>query len=175
MAEMVAIQNYLRSFALQVRKEARDNVKGTNLEKTIKFRVEKTADGMEVKFMMAPYGTFLDKGVRGTESNYVENKDTDYTFKTKMPPTKMIEKWIKRKKLKGRVQKEWKSAGNRGGQFITTKSFAYIVARSIKRKGIKSISFFRKPLNLALKNFGLDMMGALKEDILKGWTKFKQK
>ena len=169
MAEFTAIQNYLRSFALYVRKEAKANLKaegkgGGELEKSIKFRVVKTADGYKTQLMMADYGTFLDKGVKGTKSNYIENSKTDYSYTTKQPPSGIIEKWIKK----------WKGAGNRGGQFITRKSLAFLIARSIKQKGIKSISFFSKPLNLAMENFGVEMLAAVKEDILTEFLKIKQ-
>ena len=179
MAEFTAIQNYLRSFALYVRKEAKANLKaegkgGGELEKSIKFRVVKTADGYKAQLMMADYGTFLDKGVKGTKSNYIENSKTDYSYTTKQPPSGIIEKWIKKKGIKGRVDKKWKGAGNRGGQFITRKSLAFLIARSIKQKGIKSISFFSKPLNLAMENFGVEMLAAVKEDILTEFSKIKQ-
>ena len=147
---------------------------GGELEKSIKFRVVKTADGYKAQLMMVDYGTFLDKGVKGTKSNYIENSKTDYSYTTKQPPSGIIEKWIKKKGIKGRVDKKWKGAGNRGGQFITRKSLAFLIARSIKQKGIKSISFFSKPLNLAMENFGVDMLAAVKEDILTEFSKIKQ-
>ena len=34
-------------------------------------------------------------------------------------------------------------------------------------KGIKSTSFFQRPMELGLKKFGKEMLGAIKEDILK--------
>lgn len=169
---MVAIQKYLRSFALFVRKEARANVKGTDLEKSIKFRVTPTADGYEVQFMMYQYGQFVDKGVSGNKqiqdfTTWDSRKvESPFKFKTKQPPPDILAKWIKKKGIKGRDKKS--------GRYITTLSLAYIIGRSIKRDGLKSLSFFQKPLGLAMESFGLGMMGALKEDIIKGWTKFKQ-
>ena len=74
-------------------------------------------------------------------------------------------KWIKTKGLRGRVDKKWKGAGNRGGQFITNKSFAFLIARSIKEKGIKGISFFQRPLELGIKRLGNNILRGIKEDI----------
>jgi hypothetical protein len=173
MAEMVAIQNYLRSFALYVRKEARANVKGTDLEKSIKFRVNKTPEGMEVEFRMYEYGQFVDKGVSGNKqirefTTYDGRRvESPFKFTTKQPPPDILAKWISKKKIKGRDPKT--------GRFISNMSLAYVIGRSIKRDGLKSLSFFQKPLGVAMESFGADMMGALKEDIIKGWTKFKQK
>jgi len=171
MAEMEAIQKYLRSFALYVRKEARKRVKGTELEKSIKFRVKQTATGYEVQFMMYQYGQFVDKGVSGNKNSQkyttYEGKtiESPFKFTTKQPPPDILAKWISKKKIKGRDKKS--------GRYITNLSLAFIIGRSIKREGLKSLSFFQKPLGVAMDSFGLNMMGALKEDIITGWTKFK--
>jgi len=170
------IENYLKSFGQNVVDDSKKllySEKGsTALGKSIRFKVTEDANGFSTKFYMDDYGTFLDKGVKGTKSNYIENKNTDYSYTTKMPPPGIIEKWIKKKGLKGRVQKEWKSAGNRGGQFITNKSFAFLIARSIKQKGIKSISFFQKPLSLWYDKLQDDFLKILKLDIQTYLTTF---
>ena len=49
-------------------------------------------------------------------------------------------------------------------------ALAFIIGRSIKRDGIKSTSFFQKPLGLGLKQFGKDLLGSIKEDIIEGLT-----
>ena len=46
------------------------------------------------------------------------------------------------------------------------KSLTFLIARSIGRNGIQGISFFQKPLGLGLKQFGKDLLGNVKEDIL---------
>ena len=121
--------------------------------------------GFSTRFYMLDYGEFLNKGVRGTKSNYIENSKTDYSYTNKQPPSGIIEKWIKKKGLKGRVNKKWKSAGNRGGQYITDKSFAFLIARSIKQKGIKSIGFFQKPLGIHYSLLKDNLLKELKFDI----------
>jgi len=40
-----------------------------------------------------------------------------------------------------------------------------LISRKIKRDGIKSLSFFQKPLRLGMKQFGKDLLGAIKTDI----------
>ena len=45
-------------------------------------------------------------------------------------------------------------------------SLAFIIGRKIKRDGIKSIAFFQKPLGLGLKQFGKDLLGNVKQDII---------
>ena len=43
---------------------------------------------------------------------------------------------------------------------------AYLISRSIKRDGIKSLSFFQRPLGLGLKDFPKDLLNAVKQDII---------
>ena len=73
-------------------------------------------------------------------------------------------KWIKKKGFQWRDKK---------GRFMSHKSMGYIIARSIYSKGIQGISFFQKPLMLGLKQFGKEMLGAVKDDIINGLTTVK--
>ena len=50
------------------------------------------------------------------------------------------------------------------------KTITFLIARSIGRKGIQGIAFFQKPLGLGLKQFGKDLLGNVKEDIINGLT-----
>ena len=76
----------------------------------------------------------------------------------KQPPPDILSKWIKRKGLKGRDKKS--------GRFISNMSLAFIIGRAIKRDGIKSLSFFQKPLGLGIKQFGKELLKNIKEDVL---------
>ena len=162
------VENYLNSFGKQVVNRAKANLgkaKGgsTKLAQTIKFEVDSDADGFVVKFYMADYGTFLDKGVSGNKQkqsykNYKnQTESSPYSYTTKQPPPDILAKWISKKGLKGRDKKT--------GRFISHKSLAFIIGRKIKRDGIKSLSFFQKPLGLGMKQFGKDLLGAITTDI----------
>jgi len=162
------LEKYFNSFGKKVVNQAKGilNKKkggGTNLAQSIKFKVSKDAQGnVSIKFDMAPYGKYVDKGVSGTQQ---KQKFTDYKGKsmaspykytTKQPPTGILDKWVVKKGIAPR---------DAGGRFIARKSLVYLIARSIKLKGIKSLAFFQKPLGLALKKFGKGMMQGLKKDI----------
>ena len=162
------VENYLNSFGKQVVNRAKANLgkaKGgsTKLAQTIKFEVKPDADGFVVKFYMADYGTFLDKGVSGNKKkqsykNYEnQTESSPYSYTTKQPPPNILSKWIKKKGIKGRDKKS--------GRFISNLSLAFIIGRAIKRDGIKSLSFFQKPLGLGMKQFGKDLLGAITTDI----------
>ena len=169
------LERFLNSFGKYIVQQSRTNLtKGSKkygshnvtgkLYNSIKFKVTTDANGFTVSFFMSKYGTFLDKGVRGTNSNYIENKDTNYSYKSKQPPAGIIEKWIKKRGIRARDEK---------GRFapMTQKSLAFVIARSIKMKGIKSTSFFRRPMQLGLKKFAPDLLKAIKEDVLKELNK----
>ena len=176
------LEKYLESFGKYIVQQSRTNLtKGKkNVDKrlynSIKFEVVADSKGFSVQFFMLDYGTFVDKGVSGNKQNQSyknykgKNETSPYKYKSKAPPMSMIEKWIKARGLRGRINKDWKGAGNRGGQFITDKSFAFLIARKIKLKGTKGISFFQRPLELKLKNFGEGLLDMVKEDILESLT-----
>ena len=168
------IEKYLNSFGKQVVNRAKGNLQkakggGTNLENSISFKVITDADGFAVQFYMSSYGTFVDKGVSGTK---VKRTFKDYTGKTiqspygykkikdhSQPPSRVLDKWIVKKGIAPRDEK---------GRFMSRKSISFLIARSIGRNGIQGISFFQKPLGLGLKQFGKDLLGSLKEDIIEG-------
>ena len=173
--ETEALERYLNSFGKQVVNRAKGNLQkakggGTNLEKSLSFKVVTSAEGFSVQFYMDSYGTFVDKGVSGTEvkrsfKDYKGRTITSpYKYTTKQPPSRVLDKWIVKKGIAPRDEK---------GRFMSRKSISFLIARSIKRKGIQGISFFQKPLMLGLKQFGKDMLGAVKDDIINGLTTVK--
>ena len=170
-----ALERYLNSFGKQVVNRAKGNLQkakggGTNLEKSLSFKVITSAEGFSVQFYMNSYGTFVDKGVSGTKvkrsfKDYKGRTITSpYKYTTKQPPSRVLDKWIVKKGIAPRDEK---------GRFMSRKSISFLIARSIKRKGIQGISFFQKPLMLGLKQFGKEMLGAVKDDIINGLTTVK--
>ena len=167
-----SIENYLNSFGKQVVNRAKGGLQkskggGTNLENSISFKVISDADGFTVQFFMDSYGTFVDKGVSGTDTQRKfkdykgQVKSSPYKYTTKQPPSRVLDKWIVKKGIAPRDEK---------GRFMSRKSISFLIARSIKKNGIKSTSFFQKPLGLGLKQFGKDLLGAVKEDVIEGLT-----
>ena len=171
-----ALERYLNSFGKYVVQQSRTNLtKGKknvskDLYNSISFKVITTAEGFSVQFYMDSYGTFVDKGVSGTEvkRSFKDYKgrtiSSPYKYTTKQPPSRVLDKWIVKKGIAPRDEK---------GRFMSRKSISFLIARSIKRKGIQGISFFQKPLMLGLKQFGKEMLGAVKDDIINGLTTVK--
>tara|TARA_R110000796_G_C14543406_1_gene433141 strand:- start:1703 stop:2236 length:534 start_codon:yes stop_codon:yes gene_type:complete len=162
------IERYLNSFGKQVVNRAKANLgkaKGgnTKLAQSIKFEIIEDSDGFTVQFFMADYGAFLDKGVSGNKKKQSykdyknQTKSSPFSYTNKQPPANILAKWISKKGIKGRDKKS--------GRFISNLSLAFLIGRKIKRDGIKSLSFFQKPLGLGMKQFGKDLLGAITTDI----------
>ena len=170
------IENYLNSFGKYVVKQARTNLTkakknvSKSLYNSIKYDfVIETNGDFSLQFKMDNYGSFIDKGVSG---NKKKQSYTDWQgkkqnspgkgFTTKGPPVDILSKWIKRKGIKPKGFKRGRSKDT--GQFIS--GFAFLISRKIKRDGIKGISFFQRPLGLAMKSFPKEFGAELKQDII---------
>ena len=162
-----SLENYLKTFGQKVVDDAKKSLqkqKGdTALGQSIRFEVVPTATGFDTKFYMDDYGTYLDEGVSGTKvkRSFTDAKGktrkSSYSYTNKQPPSSIIEKWIKKKGIKGRSSKT--------GRFITNKSLSFLIARSIKIKGLKSLSFFQKPLGVEYIKLKEQILDVLKVDI----------
>lgn len=173
------IERYLNSFGKQVVKESKDllqKAKGsTSLGNSIRFTVTKEEGGFSTKFYMEDYGQFLDKGVSGNKVkqsyiNYDGKKKSSpgKGYTTKGPPIDILSKWIKRKGIKPKGFKRGRSKDT--GQFVS--GFAFLISRKIKREGIKSLSFFQKPLGLQFKKLEKDFLKILTLDIRSNLVEF---
>jgi hypothetical protein len=164
-------KRFLTDFRNYVVKESKSNL--TRLKKSsskklynsIKGNVKVSKNSMTVDFSMEDYGLFQDKGVSGKRKKY----KTPYTYKSKMPPPKKLDKWIVRKGIAPRNEK---------GQLMTRKSLQFVIARGIYFNGIKPSLFFTKPFDKAFKRmpneliqkYGLDVDNFL-EHTLKEFKK----
>tara|TARA_R110002126_G_scaffold70586_1_gene177564 strand:- start:44 stop:592 length:549 start_codon:yes stop_codon:yes gene_type:complete len=173
------IERYLESFGKQVVKDSRELLRedkgDTTLGNSIRFTVTAEKGGFSTKFYMAQYGQFLDKGVSGnkTKQSYINYdgkkvKSPGKGYTTKGPPIDILSKWIKRKGIKPKGLGRGRSKNT--GQFVS--GFAFLISRKIKREGIKSLSFFQKPLGLQFKKLEKDMLKILTLDIKSYLTEF---
>ena len=165
------IERYLNSFGKQVVKESQELLQkqkgSTSLGDSIRFTVTKEEGGFSTKFYMDDYGQFLDKGVSGNKKkqSYKDSKgktvSSPYKYTTKGPPIDILSKWIKRKGIKPKGLGRGRSKDT--GQFVS--GFAFLISRKIRREGIKSLSFFQKPLGLQFKKLEKDFLKILSMDI----------
>jgi hypothetical protein len=165
------VNDELNRFAKYVISQSRANLtrgkknSSNKLYNSLDSNVKVSKNSFEITFLMEEYGVFQDKGVKGTKSNYLENKNSPFSYKSKggknglkgMPPPKAFDKWIVRKGLKG--------IRNKKGQFISRKSLQFMIARSVFEKGIKASMFFTKPFEKAFKNLPKELVDAYRLDV----------
>ena len=168
-----SLERYLKSFGKQVVKEAKGNLsaagKGGALENSIDFFVIRKGGTVTVRFKMANYGKFVDKGVSGNKvkrsfQDYKGKTETSpFKYTTKGPPIDILSKWVKRKGIKGHGMKKGRDKNT--GRYIS--GLAIYISHKIKVRGIQGISFFQKPLMLGMKEFSDKFGAAIKADIIK--------
>lgn len=165
------VNDELNRFAKYVISQSRANLtrgkknSSNKLYNSLDSNVKVSKNSFEITFLMEEYGVFQDKGVKGTKSNYLENKNSPFSYKSKggknglkgMPPPKAFDKWIVRKGLKG--------IRNKKGQFISRKSLQFMIARSVFEKGIKASMFFTKPFEKAFKNLPKELVESFALDV----------
>jgi len=169
---MSEFKQAMEKYARYVVQQARSNLsKGRNnaskqLYNSLSYEVKQNrtsggqfASGYNAEFFMEDYGIYQDQGVHGAKSSYVENRNSPFRYKTKQPPTRAFDKWIKTKGIKGRDKKT--------GRFISDQSLKFLIARSIKNKGIRASMFFTKPFEAGIKKYENDIAIGYGDDILR--------
>jgi hypothetical protein len=118
-----------------------------------------------VGFTMEEYGWYQDQGVKGVNGKFQTHNDykkEGFAFGKKRGPkgglTKGIEKWV--------IQKGIQFRDKKSGRYLTYKSTAFIITRSIYQKGLKPSLFFTKPfLRGYQKYIETDLMKSYAQDV----------
>lgn len=119
----------------------------------------KSNSSIGLYFEMEEYGQYQDLGVKGkTSSN--KAPESPYKFGTgtgkKGGLTQGIEKWVNARRFQFRDE---------NGKFLSYKSTAFIITRSIYNKGLKPSYFFTKPFEAAFKNLPEELVEKYKLDL----------
>jgi len=158
-------QEALNKFAKYVVSQSKANLTRSkknasgNLRNSLGYDLKVNPNSFELEFIMAEYGMFVDEGVQGSKSSYLESRNSRFEFsgRFKTIPTKSLDKWVLRKGIKG-VRDE-------KGRFIKRDSLKYLIAKSIYEKGIKASLFFTKPFEKAFDNLPKELVEAYALDI----------
>ena len=113
------------------------------------------------------YWDFINKGVKGTKNEKADSK-TPFKFNPskKSIPVSVVEGWLGYNKLKAVSVKRYTKLGVELKAIDSKKSLAYVVARSIHRKGLRSTHYFDEALTSTFgSNFTTVILAALGEDI----------
>ena len=155
--------------AKKILKAKKKNVSGKLLN-SLKYKIKEDKNGFDLSFQGARHANFIDKGVSGKEKRQYfkdlnnKRRQSPFRYKSKQPPSSVLDKWIVRKGIAPRTKT---------GQFMKRKSLAFLIARSIKKKGIKSTSFFSSSVHTQYKKFKPKMLAAFKQDIIKRFEKIE--
>jgi len=166
--EFQLMQKELNDFGKYVVQQSRTNLtKGKHnaskeLYNSIGYFVDKTAQGYKISFEMEDYGMYQDRGVKGVKSNYVVNKNSPFSYKQNSNligleyHTGVFAKFAKRMGMQPRDKK---------GKFGSYKTMGFILANSIKNKGVKASMFFTKPFEQAFKRLPEELAESLAKDL----------
>lgn len=99
------------------------------LYNSLNFEVKIGKQSISLDILLNDYWKYLEYGCKGTETSY-----PDAYYPAHFPPTKAIEEWIK---IKPVIPEQ------RNGKLPTQKQLAFLIARSINRKGIEPRFIFR--------------------------------
>ena len=156
---MSEFKKALEKYAKYVIQQSRSNLtkKKNNASKQLYNSLEYRIQGDKISFLSEDYGEYLDKGVKGAKSTYPESSASPFKYTTKQPPSKVFDKWSIRKGIAPR---------DKQGKFVSRQSLNFLIARSIKNKGIRATLFFTKPFERGLDLYGDEIVAGYLEDKL---------
>lgn len=176
MQDKEKIQKALDRFVKHVTSRAKANLTNGDrnvskkLYNSIKGEVKVMPNSIGVYFQMEEYGEFQDQGVKGKRSSSRAPK-SPFKFGSGRGKegglTEAIEKWVKARRFQFRDK--------RSKKFMSYKSTAWLITKSIYAKGLKPTLFFTKPFQEAYKNlpdelakeYGLEVTELFKMSIKK--------
>lgn len=119
-----------------------------DLKKSIKNDgVKSSKNSIQASISAEKYLPFIDQGVSGVKKKY----DTKFSYKTKKPPVRFLQTWLKRKT----------------GKFLARdrKSSAFALQNHIFNYGIKPTKFFETPFEQAFRSLPDEITEAYALDI----------
>lgn len=165
------VNKALKDFGNYVVQQSRTNLtKGNHnatkeLYNSITYTLDEEEKGFLINFLMEEYGAYQDQGVKGVKSNYIVNKKSPFSYKRSSnligleKKTGVFSKFARRVGLQPRDKK---------GRYGSYETMGYILAHSIKNKGIKASMFFTKPFEAAFKRLPKELINDFILDIEKG-------
>jgi hypothetical protein len=164
------VADYVAAFEKKVADELNrlDKVDTGGLASSIRFETAETANGIIISVFVNDYYKFVDSGVRGVGRNNI-NTTSPYKFRYANPSQShvaAIRKWIARNGIKSRAADVQKyGAVGRENRQPEDVRLAKIIARSIKKKGLRRTGFWTDSINETFKDFDVKMSQALGIDI----------
>jgi hypothetical protein len=160
------IEAVLDRFGKYIVQQARANLtrKNKNVSKdlynSIKWESDASQTGasFSASLSMLPYGDFQDKGVKARTSPIKARRTAHSALvaRDRQEARRVIEsinKWVKARRIQFRDKK---------GKFMSYDSTAFLVSRSIYRKGIPASFFYSRPFGLAFQKLPAELVEAFR-------------
>ena len=161
----------LQTFGTNVVKEGRGILKrkkkttsSNTLYNDFDYLVTNQQDSVTLEFEFggaADYWAFVDEGVKGAGgfkgSGRARGQGSPFKYSTKMPPRGVIDRWI--------VSKPLRAGRDKSGRFISRKSLAFLIQRSIFQRGLERTQFFSKPFTQQLNKQTDNITKAFADDL----------
>jgi len=160
----MSVVNELDKFGKYVVQQSKSNISKrkkkdtSNLYNGVSYKVEEGNRTTTLKFDFGTandYWEFVDKGVKGVSSS-AKAPNSPFKFGTgtgrKGGLTSGINGWVARKRIQFKDRKT--------GKFLSYKSTAFIISRSIWNKGLATTNFFTKPFEQAFQRLPEDIYEA---------------
>lgn len=160
----MSVADELNKFGKYVVQQSKSNLSKKKKKDTsalyngISFKVEKTNNATSLTFNFGSandYWEFVDKGVKGVSSGS-KAPSSPFKFGTgtgkKGGLTSGINGWVARKRIQFKDR--------RSGKFLSYKSTAFLIIRSIWNKGLETTNFFTKPFEAAFLRLPDDIYAA---------------
>lgn len=176
--DFTSLEKYLNSYGGYIVRQAKSILKRRNdtgkLINSLDYNVKNTIDGIRLEFESAEHGKYIAQGVSGTRTrrSYIDaqgnRKSSPFKYRSTSNlralenATGTFRKYAKRKGLKGR---------GKDGRFVTDKQFGFMIAESVKKKGIRAASYYTKPLSMSFKKFQKELEKNFGKDISKNIQK----
>lgn len=158
------IGEFLTMAANELAKQNKTNTGA--LVDSLNFKIEKLPRGYRVNFLAADYYRFVDEGVQGVGPGN-RNSTSPFKFKFATPSkshVQAIQRWITEGKSKAIVSDISRYGGTRQ-EGKGSNGVAWIIARSVKRKGLVRTGFWSGTFDKVFADFNDKMSKALGQDI----------
>jgi hypothetical protein len=177
---MSSVKDVLGLFAKRVQQQSKSNLSKKKKRDTsalydsIDFKITKSKNSIQLAFLMEKYGKFVDKGVQGAKSS-AKAPDSDYSFGKGNGDgdglSARIFQMVVRKKIQFQIRSKEGFKVKGVGRFMSYKTTAFLISRSIYQKGLETTNFFTTPFENEFKKlpeqvveaYALEVNGLIKD------------
>lgn len=151
----MSVKETLELFGKRVEQQSKSNLtrrdkRATDkLYESVSFDLEVHKNSFRMAFKLEDYWEFVDKGVKGALSD-AKAPNSPFSYKDKMPPTKVFDRWIIKRGF----------APRKNGKFQSRESLKFAIATNVFKFGIKTTNFFSRPFENEFKKLPTEVVEA---------------